>query len=531
MESGPQRFHDNYDTSMEETIKPTPRRSQRSKSTFQDMREQAEMNAPLSPPSSCPMPASGSFDSARMPATSSSFLSLSNANLEYKSDHEYRSPYHSPTHSNVSQFSQPSSPEISQASQAPLFRDADQFESKLTLEEATNSSSNPEPPSSPPSQTQPISSQQSSPRERASSIDSINLEETITDTGITIDDIACYIEGPHPIDQKWDCLYPDCKKRFGRKENIKSHVQTHLGDRQFQCPHCHKCFVRQHDLKRHAKIHSGVKPYPCLCGNSFARHDALTRHRQRGMCIGAFEGVVKKVVKRGRPRKNRPDTEERLEKSGRTRSKNSKAMSSASSTSGYSESSYEHSPPADFDLLDQQPFGEFTANDVFSQNSSMMSSDSFRFSPPPDIQGTCVSPQAIQNAPSPTYSSHSRNNSIASISSRHRPSTPAKSPISTYTPPELCQSSSSPPASVSFYDLQSTNDSLLQDEADKMFLDAFGDNSALDMNMRGLDQDPDLLSLMGNGKFDDSYSGVVGQAEVDAMFGDGAGEDAFFGSP
>jgi len=121
-------------------------------------------------------------------------------------------------------------------------------------------------------------------------------------SGITMEEISSFISGPDQ-DGKWLCLFPECKKRFGRKENIKSHVQTHLGDRQYRCEACKKCFVRQHDLKRHSKIHTGVKPYPCLCGNSFARHDALTRHRQRGMCVGAFEGIVKKVVKRGRPRK------------------------------------------------------------------------------------------------------------------------------------------------------------------------------------------------------------------------------------
>ena len=129
------------------------------------------------------------------------------------------------------------------------------------------------------------------------------LERNDFMSGITMEEIASFIHGPEQGDGKWVCLYDGCAKRFGRKENIKSHVQTHLGDRQFKCQVCKKCFVRQHDLKRHSKIHTGVKPYPCLCGNSFARHDALTRHRQRGMCIGAFEGVVRKEVKRGRPRK------------------------------------------------------------------------------------------------------------------------------------------------------------------------------------------------------------------------------------
>lgn len=161
---------------------------------------------------------------------------------------------------------------------------------------------------------------------RRISITDLNLEPgikaSIEDTNISIDDIAQFIEGPGPVDSKYMCTYEDCGKKFGRKENIKSHVQTHLGDRQFRCDHCKKCFVRGHDLKRHAKIHTGTKPYPCLCGNSFARHDALTRHRQRGMCIGAFEGVVKKDVKRGRPKKRRPEMDDRLDKATRTRRKN-----------------------------------------------------------------------------------------------------------------------------------------------------------------------------------------------------------------
>jgi regulatory protein SWI5 len=117
-------------------------------------------------------------------------------------------------------------------------------------------------------------------------------------------------------------MFPECNKRFGRKENIRAHVQTHLGDRQFKCNDCGKCFVRQHDLKRHAKIHSGVKNHVCPCGMSFARQDALTRHRQRGMCFGVLPGFEKQEEdrkKRGRPRKERPDTEERVEKATRAR--------------------------------------------------------------------------------------------------------------------------------------------------------------------------------------------------------------------
>lgn len=180
-------------------------------------------------------------------------------------------------------------------------------------------------------QSQPVLSSSQAPSSpnrpslspRRMSISDLKLEPginaSIEETNVTLDDIAQFIEGPMPEDGKWVCKYEDCDKRFGRKENIKSHVQTHLGDRQFRCDHCQKCFVRGHDLKRHAKIHTGSKAYACLCGNAFARHDALTRHRQRGMCIGAFEGVVRKDVKRGRPRKHRPEMDERMDKAARSR--------------------------------------------------------------------------------------------------------------------------------------------------------------------------------------------------------------------
>ncbi|OGE53275.1 hypothetical protein PENARI_c008G08724 [Penicillium arizonense] len=148
------------------------------------------------------------------------------------------------------------------------------------------------------------------------------VKASVQQTGVSTDEIAKYISGPDPKDGKWVCLFTDCLCRFGRKENIKSHVQTHLGDRQFKCDICEKHFVRGHDLKRHLKTHSGNKPFACACGASFARQDALTRHRQRDMCVGGFTGVVPKTTKRGRPPKrknNRPDVDARQIKSTRTR--------------------------------------------------------------------------------------------------------------------------------------------------------------------------------------------------------------------
>ncbi|KAI9852308.1 MAG: hypothetical protein M1824_002029 [Vezdaea acicularis] len=325
----------------EETVKPT--RSQKGMSCrdiFQQGTFTQEGSIP-SPPESTRLPLSHNFDVA--PMQSPGFMNMASLQMEFSgSETGYDSSYYSPMSSALSpsQGSFQSSPELANM---PLFDEAGEPIGDFPIMNIYSTL-----PSSPPDldSVQGKSPQKADPAAGATIIEDLGLDATIEDTGVTVDDIATFINGPGE-DGKYTCLFLDCGKRFGRKENIKSHVQTHLGDRQFRCNHCKKCFVRQHDLKRHAKIHSGVKPYPCQCGNSFARHDALTRHRQRGMCVGAFEGVVKKIVKRGRPRKHRPDGGERRDKASRTR-KRVQDMSSGSSTSGDSQGYLSQSPHMPF---------------------------------------------------------------------------------------------------------------------------------------------------------------------------------------
>jgi regulatory protein SWI5 len=272
---------------------------------------------------------------------------------------------------------------------------------KVPIEPATPSRSSPQNMESP----SPDSPSKSKLSPRIASIDNLNLDNrvqaSIAETGISIDEIASYISGPDPVDGKWICVHPGCDRRFGRKENIKSHIQTHLGDRQYKCDHCHKCFVRGHDLKRHAKIHTGDKPYECPCGNVFARHDALTRHRQRGMCVGGYTGVVRKTTKRGRPKKNRPEMDERQDKAARTRAKIT-SSNAAPSVSG-SDSSC-GSPPSDvFESMSIQASSPLDEMTLFEANNYCHPSEVFTFTPP-------ASPgYSTGNKPSPAQSvrSHS----------------------------------------------------------------------------------------------------------------------------
>lgn len=194
----------------------------------------------------------------------------------------------------------------------------------------------------------PASSPMSEHEPQAGGLSEVDLDArvraSVRNTGISSEKIAEYISGPDSKDGKYVCMYDGCNCRFGRKENIKSHVQTHLDDRPYQCDVCDKLFVRGHDLKRHLKTHTGKKPFECLCGASFARHDALTRHRQRDMCVGGVTGFVPKTTRRGRPpKKSRPDMETRQTKSTRTRQRVAEKAPSVSCVK-LEDASLQHAP-------------------------------------------------------------------------------------------------------------------------------------------------------------------------------------------
>lgn len=358
----------------------------------------------------------------------------------------------------------------------------------------------------------------------ATSFESINIEETRTDTGVTMDDIETHMKGPDPTDGQWVCTFEKCNKRFGRKENIKSHVQTHLNDRQYKCPVCGNCFVRQHDLKRHAKIHSGFKPYPCDCGKSFARQDALTRHRQRGMCVGALDGIVRKVVKRGRPRKNRPDMEERLEKSEKTRRKNRHAPSSSvsSSFSAFSESSSTvNSPGGDHNFDELMGDGNDGLLDIAIANhlpctaatldaNGLVPISSARMTGPRSpavlsgIASRVASPDPISNYASPVDLVADYTLPTASAHLVPCPSSPAKSIASYYTrvgstPPGLSASSSPPPPqrqSVRLFDHWDPNISSSAFDASSDTIAAPSSSNPVSSNTPLLESDHDGLPGM-----------------------------------
>ena len=108
-------------------------------------------------------------------------------------------------------------------------------------------------------------------------------------------------------DAAYACPVPGCGSTFTRSFNLKGglfcssffnfipnlfllhsgHMRSHMEERPFKCkwPGCGKGFARQHDCKRHESLHLNVRPYTCNgCKKTFARMDALNRHRESYPC-------------------------------------------------------------------------------------------------------------------------------------------------------------------------------------------------------------------------------------------------------
>ncbi|KAH8174798.1 C2H2 transcription factor Swi5 [Sarocladium implicatum] len=446
----PSRFSEGYDESMEETLKPVRgRAAARPQSTFMEMRQQSEQQLHQITPSS---------------SSASMTRSLTASSLD-GSDFGGVDPFTqfvdtSPSFETPSQRSLPQTPQTQD------------FFSSVNNTPSSRSHFGDESPSVQQSAHRRNQSQASITS--AQSIADIKIEETMQETGVTMEEIEQFISGgPGAADDgKYICTFEECGKTFGRKENIKSHVQTHLDDRKFLCQHCKKCFVRLHDLKRHAKIHTGIKPYVCQCGRDFARHDALTRHRQRGMCIGSFEGAVRASAKRGRPKKPRPDMDARQEKAAKTRKKNM-SISSISSQVESAQSSAASTPRDPlFDLMNMDAVAPTQSVAAMSSSAPMP----FQSAAPTRSQGSaspvskveaCVSPQEIMEA-------------LSSL-----PTSPAKSMGSQHnTPPELSQSPS-PAALTSFEAPYAPNSdarslSQLNVSLDTLSPESFGSHSGID---------------------------------------------------
>lgn len=75
---------------------------------------------------------------------------------------------------------------------------------------------------------------------------------------------------------QYECKWIGCTRSnrvFTQKQKVLRHLQTHTGDRPYQCSICHKRFSEANTLAQHKRTHTHEKPYVCDhpgCGKAFA---------------------------------------------------------------------------------------------------------------------------------------------------------------------------------------------------------------------------------------------------------------------
>ena len=79
---------------------------------------------------------------------------------------------------------------------------------------------------------------------------------------------------------KFKCT--ECDNQFMTEVNLKSHMGTHTGSKDFVCSVCSNQFKTHQSLARHQRIHEESKPYQCnLCGATFSQSSSIKTHIER----------------------------------------------------------------------------------------------------------------------------------------------------------------------------------------------------------------------------------------------------------
>ncbi|CAG8660896.1 1086_t:CDS:2, partial [Scutellospora calospora] len=82
------------------------------------------------------------------------------------------------------------------------------------------------------------------------------------------------------------CYWERCDRNgrpFAQRQKVMRHIQTHTGDKPYQCTICKKRFSEANIMTQHMRTHTGERPFKCPqpnCGREFSISGALTIHRR-----------------------------------------------------------------------------------------------------------------------------------------------------------------------------------------------------------------------------------------------------------
>ncbi|ORY93598.1 hypothetical protein BCR43DRAFT_444598 [Syncephalastrum racemosum] len=104
----------------------------------------------------------------------------------------------------------------------------------------------------------------------------------------TFDELTGHLSEDHVGTGKsrYLCEWQECHrngKSFTQRQKVMRHIQTHTGDKPYQCTICKKRFSEANIMTQHMRIHTGEKPFRCPeegCDRTFSISGALKIHRR-----------------------------------------------------------------------------------------------------------------------------------------------------------------------------------------------------------------------------------------------------------
>ena len=88
---------------------------------------------------------------------------------------------------------------------------------------------------------------------------------------------SCLYDIETKLEKKFQCQ--ECPKNFTTKNQLKHHMNIHLGLKPYSCTVCNKGFTQPTHLNIHMRTHDGSRPYMCsICGKTFTIASNMKKH-------------------------------------------------------------------------------------------------------------------------------------------------------------------------------------------------------------------------------------------------------------